>query len=448
MSPRTNTRHTAAHILKSNYSFFSKMWNSTLYHNAAHWIIIAIALIPLLLVQQVSRSMIESISERIIETDSAHFLFTPYEYDMLVDSEDRDAVISDITRTEGITSAFAEVRGIGIIRKGVRKTGMSIRGVPDTLLQDDKFTQYITLIDGTLEMKNVNEIIVGKAIARRLQVAVGDEVLVLTVRSEQLQSLPKISKNRVAGIVSTGYEELDRNWVFTRVERAVEILAPTEQYWNIGIKIDDPFILANDLVVRPRKERERGERIAARLYQLLYREGSIISWYDLNYRRYHLFENTKQILNLVMMIAVILAAITLSSTMGMKVIDMEIDIAMLKGIGASPKKLERQVFYQGFRYGVIGSVIGSMVSIILLAQINNIIHFIDLVINFVRTFFGFSTPISIFNPQYYVTVIPFRLYFWDLCWVIGFAIFLSVLAAWIPVRNLRKISALKIIRRH
>lgn len=433
---------------KEGYRFFSMLGNSKQYKNSGHWIIMTIALIPLLLVQQVSRGMIEGITERIIETDSYHLLFQPYDENILKDKHSREEIISEIQNIQGIKSSYAEVRGLGIIRKDAIKSGISIRGVSHALLQDEGIKKYIELIEGRLTFEKNNEVILGKAVSEKLRVKTGDQVLILTTRADNINSLPKITKNTVVGIVSTGYEELDRSWVLTSVQRATEILSPTEISWYIGIKIDDPFILDNDLVTRSKREREKGQRIVARVEEHVFREGTVSQWYSLNYNRYSLFVDTKKILSLAMMIAVFLAAVTLSSTMSMKIIDMDSDIAILKGIGASSKKLERQVFMQGLRYGIIGSVIGCLVGIMFMAQINNIIFLIDFFINITRSVFGYTNPISILNPQYYLTQIPFRLYLGDMVWIILFTVVLSVLAAWMPVRHLRKISALKIIRQH
>lgn len=433
---------------KNRYHFFHIMWRSKKYGRVAHWIIVAIALVPLILVQQVTRSMIEGISARIIETDSYHILFQPDDNKTLSDVETREALLSALVLDQDVQSAHVEIRGVGLIRKGNVKSGISIRGISDTLLQDEGFLHYISLIEGTMNFKNKDEVLLGNAVAKKIGASLGDTILMLTTRSDNISSLPKISRSKVVGIISTGYEELDKTWVITPLAKAQSIIPTIDQQWFIGIKIVDPFIISNELVQRSSQQQEYGNRIMARLSAIILQKGQLYTWYSLNYNRYLLFEETKRLLSLVMMIAVVLAAVTLSSTMSMKVIDMEPDIAMLKGMGASPRLLERQIFLEGLRYGAISSLVGVLVGMLLTFQINGIIYIIDTVINRLRWIIGFTKPISILNPQYYLSGVPFSFYPLDILWVSVFAIVLSVLAAWAPARRLRKISALKIIRRH
>ena len=446
--PQTNQASSYVKKNRGNYFFFHVLWNSKLYQGNYQWLIIAIALIPLLLVQQVSSSMIEGISERIIETDSYHIIFQPYDNKSLIDKPTRAAIMYHINTIDKHARMYPEIRGAGILRKGNAKTGISMRGVSKAILQDEGFRKYLTVVEGDLVFDKDNSIILGKAVASNIDAKVGDTVLLLTTRSDNINALPKISRNVVVGIVSTGYEELDRSWVFTSLERATALIPAFDQQWLLGVKIQDPFILENALVVRSKLDKAQGTQLINSLRNKVLPYGRIHTWYSLYYNRYVLFIGTKRTLSMVMFIAVLLAAVILSSTMSMKVIDMDTPIAMLKSIGANPKQLERQVFLQGLISGGIGSIIGGGMSIFLLSQINNIIFLIDSIINGVRYIFGFSSSISILNPQYYLSEIPFNLYFFDVLWVVGLATILAVLAAWIPIRRIRKISPLKILRQH
>lgn len=431
------------------YSFFSHLWTGSKKYAVSHWMIMAIALVPLLLVQQVANGMIEGIARRIIETNSYHFLFVPNKTIDLSKKAVRDVYTQKIQSVEGINGAFPEVKGIGIVRKNANKTGISIRGVSGSLLQDASFNTYLRIIEGVATLEHKDDVLLGKAIAESLGASVGDVLLVLTTNADTKQAvLPKISRVKVAGIISTGYEEMDKTWMLTSIKKASTLIPKKEQTWYIGMKIDDPFSIPNELLQRSKKATKYARDVQARVKNEVLKAGYVANWYSANYNQFSLFSDTKNMLSLVMFIAVILAAVTLSSTMSMKVVDMEIDIAMLKGIGAHPKKLERQIFLQGLRYGIIGAFFGASIATLLTFQVNTIIFIIDGIINVFRYVFGYTNPISILNPEYYLTKIPFHFYPKDMLFVVVSAIVLTVIAAWIPARKLRKISALKIIRRH
>lgn len=434
---------------RGKYGFFGLLWTGSRKTAFSHWMIMAIALVPLLLVQQVAQSMIEGIATRIIETDSYHLLFRPYKNELLVEKTVRDVYKDKFKNVEGVTGAYSELRGIGIIKNGNLKTGINIRGIDAELLEDEGFKKYIQVVEGTFDISDPQHVVLGKAIATKIKASIGDSIMILTARAGEGQGkLPRISRLTIAGIVSTGYEELDKVWVFTHIDKAISLIPPDDRYWYIGMKIEDPFSISNGLITRSKQITAEGNAIHHRTKNEILKDGYLSTWYSNNFGKYSLFIDTKNILSMVMFIAVLLAAVTLSSTMSMQVVDMEIDIAMLKGMGANPKRLEQQIFLQGLRYGIIGSLLGCAIGFILTAQVNNIIFAIDAVINGLRYIFGYTNHISILNPEYYLTKIPFRFYPKDMLIVAVNAIILSVLAAWIPARRLRKITPLKLIRLH
>ena len=105
------------HFGRGKYSFFSHLWTGAKKHAVSHWIIMAIALVPLLLVQQVANGMIEGIARRIIETSSYHFLFVPNKSTDLSRKSVRDIYVHKLQSVEGVEGVFPEVGGIGDYQK-------------------------------------------------------------------------------------------------------------------------------------------------------------------------------------------------------------------------------------------------------------------------------------------------------------------------------------------
>ena len=426
------------------YSFFKKIWATSFTKNSSIWIIIAIAIIPLVMVQQIADSMIEGISRRIIETDSAHVR-------VKMNTGIKASTLSNFTNMlqneSYITFAYKELNGVGILQNKNKKIGVTFRGVTERFFEEQGVNTYLKLVEGSIDLTS-NSIIIGSAISNHLQLFVGDTALFLTTNIKGEQRLPKISRAKVTGIVSTGYEELDKSWVFMRSDTLTSVLLSQEQIWNIGIKVDDPFIFRNSLVQKNNSYLYRGDRILSEIKKIVANNGNIYTWFELNRNKFSLFLSTKSLLFIAMLIAVILAVITLSSAIGMRVIDLEIEIATLKAIGANPSKLEQQIVLQGLTNSFIGSMVGCIVGTLLASQVNHIVKIIDISVNSIRKLFGFTNFISILNPEFYLTEIKFRLYPTNLIIIILFVLGLSVFASWIPARNVRNIPSLKLLRRH
>lgn len=427
------------------YSFFKNIWGSGSTRRSSTWIVITIAIVPLVMVQQIANNMIEGISLRIIETDSSHLSMNAGIYST---KTGRESVMSVLNKNPNVTFTYQELRGVGIIKNKNKKLGASFRGVDNSFFEEQGVHTYLKLERGTMKFEENNSIIIGKAVASFLDLDVGDTALFLTSQWDREMTLPRISRAVVTGIVTTGYEELDRSWVFMPGAKLQTLLLPDDQNWRIGIKISDPFLLDNDLAHRSKKEKEKGTQILSEITNLVSDQGVLYSWYELNRDKFNLFLSTKSLLYVAMLIAVILAVITLASAIGMRVIDLEFEIATLKAIGANPAGIEWQIMLQGIRNGFIGAVIGCTVGTILASQINYIVRAADFAINFFRNLLGLAGNISVLNPEFYLTEIEFRLYPVNLFSIIGMVLVFSAIASWFPSRKVRNIPSMKLLRRH
>ena len=428
------------------YGFFSHIWRSKLSFIVLQVSIMTISLIPLVLVQQATKSMIEEISKRIIETSSGHIILSVPSSSSNADMFAR--IQKNISRFPEVQRSEVEIDGGGILRKNTIRTAVTIRGVEESFLQEESFAQYAQVTEGAMSFTDARSIVLGSALAEKLSVHVGDTVLLLTTRSDVATSIPKISRFIVAGIFTVGYEELDKSWAFVPLSKALDVISPVDRLTSVKIKIHDPFALPNALVKRAKVVREKATMVFSRITNALSEYGTVLSWYQYDTDRYQLFVQTREILNIAMLVAVFLAAITLSSTMGMRIIDLETDIAVLKAIGADPKKLEWQLLLQGIWGGVVSAIVGIVLGIALHASSNVLISWIDATINTFRKLFGGNDPVHILNAEYYLQKIPFHIYWADLIVIMVFAIVLSTCAAYIPMRKMRSIPPIKIIRHH
>ncbi len=428
------------------YSFFSTLLRSKRSFIVLQISIITISLIPLVLVQQVTKSMVEEISNRIIETSSGHImLLMPSSQENTKRIKEAKTILENFSEIQNI---FAEISGGGILRHGTQRSGITIRGVEASFFEESGFKKYVHIEEGRLAFENEKSILLGKAAAEKISARVGDAILLLTARSNTPSALPKITRFIVSGIVSVGYEELDRAWAFVPFARAKTLFAAIDQNTSLKLKIDDPFSISNPLIKRAAHTTRKSDAFLSTLKKSLANYGIVFSWYERDIQRYTLFVETKYILSAVMIVAVILAAITLSSTMSMRIIDLQTDIAILKALGSPPKKLEQQIFLYGLTSGIISASLGIAGGIAINAMSNTLISWADAAINAVRYIFGKTDTVHLLNAQYYLTHIPFHIYWWDLLPIALLAIVFSIGASYLPARKIRSIPALKIIRNH
>ena len=210
---------------------------------------VALSMVPLVVVQQVADGMIAGIVDRFIETGSYHLQAVARS------TPDPDTVAATLDRLRGIpgvTGAVAERRGFGLVYSDRGRSGVSIRAVPQAWWSDDPAVRSLIDVEaGGFDLDAHDAVVLGTEIARRLDVTAGDAVRMLTVRPlGDGRVLPRVSHFTVAGVVSTGYRDLDRLWAFVPLERGRRIIADETATDLVGIKVASPRALPNPLFDR------------------------------------------------------------------------------------------------------------------------------------------------------------------------------------------------------
>ena len=164
---------------------------------------VGLGLVPLVVVLQVADGMIAGITARYLETGSYHIqgvarrAFTP---------DELDAIVARARAVAGVAVAAPERQGVGLASAADRRTAVTIRAVaPDLFDLDAGLRRYIEVRSGAWDLTTPQSIVLGEQVARRLGVAVGDEVRILTARTlASGRLLPRTSGFVVRGIVSSG----------------------------------------------------------------------------------------------------------------------------------------------------------------------------------------------------------------------------------------------------
>ena len=179
------------------------LWSSSL--------AMALGLVPLVVVLSIADGMIEQISLRSIETAYYH-----------VQLWQRSAAdwrgLTETLRTKA--GAVPDYRGLWPEQQGFAlgyssqgRLGLEVRASTPAGLP-------IAASRGTsrppvpLAMAGPRDVWLGRDAARKLHPVPGDTLKLLTTRSRGAMTLPRVTEVRVAAVVSVGYQELDRLWLF------------------------------------------------------------------------------------------------------------------------------------------------------------------------------------------------------------------------------------------
>jgi lipoprotein-releasing system permease protein len=433
---------------------------------------IALSLIPLVVVFVVANGMISGITVRFLETGTYHLqLVARGDSDL----ESMEILSGDIRMLPGVRSAYPEIQGLALLAGGRGHNGVQIRGIDPAMRENDPgFQRYMELIDGDFDLSEGRSLLIGEYLAAQLELAPGDPVRIITTRSDRSsRSLPRVSRFTVAGVVSSGYRELDSLWVFMSASDALRIIPPGEAREIIGVKIEDPFSVepaAGDLGfvniagaesggasgMAGEDESEVSESpILSDIREIIDQNWRVYSWFDLERSQYMSFITTRNLLLFIMVLIVLVAAVNISAAMIMLVLEKQEEIAMLKALGWGRGPILRVFILAGGMTGTIGTLIGLSLGTLAAYNVNLIIALIESAINavgYVSTVL-FSPaegyiPLQLFNPDFYLSSIPVEVKIGDLAIMAGVSVLLSLIMSLLPARRAVKLRPLELLHRH
>ena len=142
------------------------------------------------------------------------------------------------------------------------------------------------------------------------------------------------------------------------------------------------------------------------------------------------------LMRLLLMVIVAVAAFNIISTLVMVVTDKKADIAILRTMGATPKAIMSIFIVQGAYIGVVGTLVGTAIGVLLSLNVSEIIQGLEALM---KTQF--------LNPDvYFISDLPSQLLMDDVVVVTGSALVMSLLATLYPAWRASKVQPAEALR--
>jgi lipoprotein-releasing system permease protein len=403
---------------------------------------IAVSLVPLIVVMEVSTGMIEGITARLLEVGTYH-IQVPLAPD--ITGPALAGTAEAIRKVPQVVAAVPERIGTAMIVSARGASGASIRFVPPELFDLDKgFRSFVVIREGDARLDQADTLLVSSAMAVTLGVNAGDTVNILTTWGENLSGPPRLTPVRVSGIYDTGYQELDAALAYAPLVLADRILSPRAARAMIGVKVRDPFgslaSVSRDIAVAAGD----GARVA--------------TWREIEYARLSSFRTTKALLLFIMALIVVVACVNVSSSVLMILFERRRDLGILKSVGADPGSLSLSFLLTGFTTGLAGTAAGIAAGLLVAVNINEVIAGLEWTINRVldlasmiqSTLSPSAHPFgafTLFNSAYYLKSIPVRIMANEVVAAAVAALLLSAFAAYFPAARAARTRPLEILRK-
>lgn len=415
---------------------------------------IALSLVPLVLVLTVSDGMIEGITSRIVELSSYHMqvivgggtpLFADEDSELNLETAQGVAQLAQqLEEVPGIVAAFPERQGVGLAAGAQGRTGATIRSVPPHLFApNSSFSRLFKAEAGSLNLSSPSSALVGTGIAKTLALNPGDTIRLVTMRTSPTgKVVPRITSFTVEGILSCGYQELDSLWVFIPFDTGFSLLEGSLSTVLVGIQTEDAFG-DSFLETAWRVEEQLPSGCRLRL------------WSQLNTTQFENFSSTRIMLIFIMFLIVLVASVNVSSALVMLAMERRREIAILKSMGATSGGIVTSFLFTGFCAGGAGVVMGIPVGILCAVNVNEILTWIEQLINiFARFWYNLKTmfmgtmgkllsneglsaagdfvPVQLLDPAFYLEEIPVVLPWGGIFVIAAGTLVLSVVVSALP----------------
>jgi lipoprotein-releasing system permease protein len=296
-----------------------------------------------------------------------------------------------------------------MITKDDTVRGVMIRGIlPE---QEPKVSEVASqIVQGSFGALKPGEfnIILGSELARGMQVQVGDRITLIAPQGQVTPAgvIPRLKQFTVGAIFNAGHFEYDSSLAFIHIEDAEKMF-----------KLDAPSGLRLRVA-----DMQRAPEVAYDLSRILGGDLLISDWSKQNRNWFAAVQTEKRMMFIILTLIIAVAAFNLVSTLVMTVTDKQADIAILRTLGSSPGSIMKIFMVQGALVGIIGTIIGVTLGVIVALNV-------DVIVPFIEHLLGVQ-----FLPRdiYLISALPSDLR-WPDVWTIGLvAVVLAFLATIYP----------------
>ncbi|WP_429151265.1 lipoprotein-releasing ABC transporter permease subunit LolE [Aeromonas veronii] len=309
----------------------------------------------------------------------------------------------------GVEAAAPVIRLNGLLEHGSALKGVQLRAVlPDLEANLSDAGKYMTG-RGLRELQpGERGVILGKTIADKLGVKVGDSVALLLPQGGDQAGIknPRREALTVVGLLEIG-GQLDGLLGFMHLADAQAITGMGSNVEGFSLRVSDVLNAQNITIAA-------AQQFPHHVY--------IRSWMNSQGYLYQDIQMVRTVMYVVMLMVVAVACFNIVSTLVMAVNEKRSEIAILKTMGASPGQIRLTFVIQGMVNGVAGALLGALLGGLLSSKLTQILSVVEKLIGH-----------RFLNPDiYFIDFLPTELHMQDLLIVTGAAILMSLVATLYP----------------
>jgi lipoprotein-releasing system permease protein len=365
---------------------------------------IMLGVATLIIVMAVMNGFRKELLDKILGLNG-HLLVQPLESPLT----DWKEVAERISAVDGIRLAAPIVEGQALASSPFNASGVLVRGIRAADLNNLASISK-NIKQGSIEGFDEGQgVAIGRRLADQLSIHAGDTVTLVAPRGAvtPMGTTPRIKPYKVAAVFEIGMSEYDSSVVFMP-------LAEAQAYFNRSADVTaiEVYTANPDRIDVYRKS----------VTEAAGRPIFLVDWRQRNSTFFNALQVERNVMFLILTLIVLVAALNIVSGLIMLVKDKGSDIAILRTMGASQGAVMRIFLITGAAIGVVGTIVGFLVGLLVCLNIESI-----------RQFLSWMTNTELFSPElYFLSKLPAEIDVAETTAVVIMALTLSFLATLYP----------------
>lgn len=247
--------------------------------------------------------------------------------------------------------------------------------LPDYEKNIGTINQFISKPAGLNTLKSGEfNIILGETLAKNLDVKIGDTVTLLSPQnqgatgevSEVGKMFPIFRDFTLVATFKVDMQWYDAGTAYIHLDDAAELFEMPDDVTGLRVQLDDLY---------------KAQEVTSAIAENSVDDYLITNWTTQQANIFKAIKLQKTMFFMVLILIVGVAAFNLVSTLIMVVTEKQADIAILRTLGMSGGQIMRVFIVQGGVLGIIGTVIGIILGVIVASNLSDIVHWLEQLLN-------------------------------------------------------------------